>query len=577
MVIGHINPSFDMENNYDVVIIGGGIAGSLLAYKLAKLSNLSILILEAGADRASERVEMSLAYAGSLVKTPGSPYNKNPANNIPFPDVTKLGSSDYYRYAQGSTEFKSSYLKIGGGSTWHWLGNVPRFLPNDFKLKDKYGVGFNWPISYSDLQPYYSEAEREIGVSGNSDEWRELYSEEAYFSFPMPGIWPTYSDKVIAEKLNGFEIDQKIIQVRSTPQARNSQNYQGRPACAGNSSCVPICPIQAKYDATVHLKLAKTYGVDIRYKSIVCKIERDESNLISKVHFKSWEGIEGFIRGRIVVLATHAIESAMLLQISDIGNSSGLVGKFLMDHPQGYGVGISNEPLYPFRGPPTTSGIDVFRDGEFRARYAAFRMSIGNDGWGRWKGKDKVDEILNELNPEGLDKPFYIGKELKSKLEFTGTRLFRFSYSTEMLPIESNSVCPDNTSKDPLTGMPLPKINFKVDNELGYNQKAFNYASSVLGKMFQRIGVFEYDTISDVKEFSGAGHIMGTTKMGETKTDSVVDKNCNAHDHANLFIIGAGVFTTCGTANPTLTVAALTLRLADHIIFLFDNKKVPCP
>src|SRR5262249_49503432 len=145
----------------------------------------------------------SLGYAYSMLKTPGSPYNKNPSSNLPFPDITKPSKSDYYRYTPTSTEFKSTYVKLGGGSTWHFLGSVPRFLPNDFKLKSLYGVGEDWPIEYRDLQCYYHEAEAEMGVSGNSAQWRGLYRESEDFKFPMPEIWPSYSDSVLVEKLEG--------------------------------------------------------------------------------------------------------------------------------------------------------------------------------------------------------------------------------------------------------------------------------------------------------------------------------------------------------------------------------------
>lgn len=568
-----------MEKKYDVVIVGGGIAGALLAYKLSKHTpKLDILILEAGTDRTAERLEMSLHYAAAQIKSPRSPYDENQQTYLPSPDT----ANDYYSYANPKQkDFKSTYLKMGGGTTWHWLGNVPRFLPNDFKLHSKYGVGeqhFDWPISYQDIEMYYCEAEQEIGVSGDHNEWQNLYYAYRSKEFPMPKIWPSYLEKTIQHEIDGMEIDGQVVTVRGTPQARNSQAFQGRPACAGNSSCVPICPIHAKYDATVHLKLAQANGVEIKYESIVTKLERDANNLISKVHFRRWDGADDFVEGKKYVLAAHAIESAIILLHSNVANGTGNVGKYLMDHPQGYGVGISNEPLYPFRGPPTTSGIDVFRDGTFRKERAAFRISIGNDGWGRWKlsstypaGTDKMEALLIDNT---LDNNFLLGDKLRDAIEEKITRLFRFSYSTEMLPLATNYVelgAPGGA--DDKSPLPRPKINFALDDSSNYNLNAFNYAGEVLSKLFLKLGLnsTQYEVQRENSGFSGAGHIMGTTRMGRDPQYSVADKNCRTHEHANLFLAGPGLFTTSGTANPTLTVAALSLRLADTIIKEFST------
>lgn len=567
-----------MKQKYDVVIIGGGITGALLAHKLSKQTpRLKILILEAGTDRTSERLEMSLAYAYSPIKSPRSPYDKNKATYLSSPD----SATDYYEYAQPKkADFKSTYLKIGGGSTWHWLGNVPRFLPNDFKLYSRYGVGerhFDWPITYDDLEPYYGEAECEIGVSGDHMEWQDLYDAYRSKEFPMPKIWPSYLEKVIKAGLEGMKVEELEVKIRSTPQARNSQSFQGRPPCAGNSSCVPICPIHAKYDASVHLKLAQANGVDISYESIVFRLEKDSKNFISKVHVRGWDGTYHFVEGSIVVLAAHAIESAILLLYSDAANSTGNVGKYLMDHPQGYGVGISNEPLYPFRGPPTTSGIDVFRDGDFRKERAAFRISIGNDGWGRWKlantyppGTDKMEALLID---NMLDANFLLGEDLRKAVEEKIIRLFRFSYSTEMLPIATNRVELGNFAPNDRSPLPRPKLNFETDDASSYNLKAFNYAGEVLRKLFLQLGLKEgqFEVQTENSKFSGAGHIMGTTRMGDDPAFSVADKYCRTHDHANLFLAGPGLFTTSATANPTLTAAALSLRLADTIINEFKR------
>jgi glucose dehydrogenase len=185
---------------------------------------------------------------------------------------------------------------------------------------------------------------------------------------------------------------------------------------------------------------------------------------------------------------------------------------------------------------------------------------------------DKLEDILDQLTK--LEGDFLIGEDLKKGVESVGTRIFRFSYSTEMLPDPENYVTLHETDKDPVSGMPLPKINFKIDRNNPYNQNAFQFASTVLQNMLATIGAKDAQTISSIAEFSGAGHIMGTTKMGMSAKSAVVDSNCCSFDHPNLFIVGPGVFTTSGTANPTLTAAALSLRLACHLKKQLQSKSI---
>jgi choline dehydrogenase-like flavoprotein len=546
-----------MEQDFDVIIVGSGVAGALTAWQLAN-EQFRVLILEAG-ERGPERVELVGAYARASLKTPGSPYKGRFGDiKAPSPDSEK----DYYEQSTSADLFKSTYQRRIGGSTWHWLGNVPRLIPNDFRMKSVYGVGVDWPITYDELEPWYCEAEQAIGVSGDHAEWNGLLAAYRSRPFPMSKIWSSYGDTKVAEALVGVQFDGVPLALVSTPQARNSQPYDDRPACAGNSSCVPICPIQAKYDATVHLAKAEQAKAILREKSVVTRLEVDEDRHVRRVIYKSWDGQEHTVSGRIVVIAAHAIETAKLLLMSacertpnGVANSSDQVGRNLMDHLQGAGAALALEPLFPFRGPPTTSGIDNFRDGAFRSTRSAFRMSIGNDGWGRVE--TPYATVLKLVREENL-----FGNELKERLAARVTRQFRISYSTEMLPNPENRV----TLSDQTDGLGIrrPKLHIKVDE---YNKAAFESAWEVMETIFTAMKATEIRIPKDRNDYSGAGHIMGTCRMGNDSTQSVVDSECRAHDHPNLFILGASVFPTCGTANPTLTVAALALRAAKAIKF----------
>jgi choline dehydrogenase-like flavoprotein len=378
----------------------------------------------------------------------------------------------------------------------------------------------------------------------------------------MQKVWESYGDLVLKRRLEGKSIRGLPLELLPTPQARNSEPFDNRPACAGNSICVPICPIQAKYDATVHVNKALKAKAELQPRAVVTDFEAGTEGRVTTVRYIRWNANpdevdeEASVKGRIVVLAAHAIESAKLLLLSNLANRSGQVGRNLMDHLQGYGGAIMPEPMFPFRGPPTTSGIDVFRDATVRCGEAAFRMSMGNDGWGRQEAPyQTVSKLVREQK--------IYGRELKRRIEDRVTRMFRISYSTEQLPEPDNRV--ELSSKKDALGLPRPKISYHV-RDGDYNRRGFRSARLAVEQIFKFLEAEETAIrYADDKGYSGAGHIMGTCRMGHDPETSVVDGDCRAHDHPNLFVVGAAVFPTGGTANPTLTVAALAMRAADAI------------
>lgn len=535
--------------SHDIAIVGAGIAGAMMAYRLAR-KGLNVVILEAGHEGES-RTEMVRRFAEANAKIPSSPYNDE-ISYIKAPAPTVI--NDTYYDQQGPDKFKSTYLRRTGGSTWHWLGNVPRFIPSDFKIKSRFGVGCDWPIGYDELEPWYCEAEEEIGVSGNHQEWNGLYGGYRSKPFPMNPIALSFGDAILYEKIDGSVVNETEIKVNSTPQARNSTTYDGRPACLGSSSCVPICPFGAKYDASVHVKKALDAGSVLMERCLVTRIEGDNSGAeVVALHYRTWDGEFGTVKAKRYVIAAHSIETAKLLLMSRVANSSDQVGRNLMDHLNGSAGAILPDPVYPFRGPLTTSGIDSFRDGSFRETEAAFRMSMGNNAWGRMEAPQKT--LSNLVHVEGV-----FGKELRKKLRDRVTRMFRISYSTEMLPNPENRVVL-STELDS-NDLPKPKIHMSIEE---YNYKAFLTARNVIADIFEKLGAVE-TKFDDVKAYKGAGHIIGTCKMGDDPSKSVVDSNCRSHDMHNLYIVGASVFPTGGTANPTLTIAALALRTAETIV-----------
>ena len=382
--------------------------------------------------------------------------------------------------------------------------------------------------------------------------------------YPMPPIRPSYSDGRIRARTMGMRFEDLPVEVRSTPQGRNSVPYHGRPACAGSGSCVPICPIQAKYDATVHLKRALRSdgpGTPVRLELgwVVTQVHVGADGRVSYL-----EGLRADTRERVTaraklyVLAMNAVEIPRVLLYSAsrgtrVANGSGYVGCFLMDHDVKIAHGLADEPLYQHRGPVSTAGIESLSDGPFRGSRAAFRVQIQNTGtaWAEGSPFTTLDGLLKQ----GI-----FGEDLRRHLGWNVSREVELDALLERLPEKTNRV----TLADQLDGLGLPRavLTYAKPGDDPYIVAGAGAFERLARAVLERMGA---TTITIEDGFRGAGHIMGTFCMGRTASDSVVDSFGRTHEHDNLFLVGSGAFPTVGTANPTLTIAALALRSAAEI------------
>jgi glucose dehydrogenase len=528
------------EIHADVVVIGAGIAGAITAVGLAR-KGVKVVMVESGP--RIDRAKTVERFRAAPIRVPEAPYPDSP--HAPRPTVLDLKG---YYVQKGPELFASTYERVAGCSTWHWLGTALRLLPNDFRLHSKYGVGVDWPISYRELEPWYGRAEVAIGVSGvHSPDLGGPRSTP----YPMPAIPQSYLDQQWTKAARNLG-----LRVVPTPQARNSVPHAGRPPCCGNANCIPICPIGAKYDASVHVTLAEKLGVRLLTSSVAHAVQVSADQVT--VRFLRPDRSKGVIKARSVVLAAHAIETPKLMLLSrapshprGLGNLYDSVGRYLMDHPTQLSWALAPMPVFPYRGPLSTSGIEMLRDGSFRANRAAFRIEIGNDGWS-WPQGDPTVQAAAQASEKGS-----IGrrglKELGQRLE----RQVRLASLTEPLPNRRNRISLAR-EKDAL-GLPRPQISYRTG---GYSHSGLDEARVVHERLFHALGASE---IHHWDGPQGAGHVMGTCRMGRDPKTSVVDKHLRVHGHPNCFVVGSAVFPTVGTANPTLTIAALALRAVDDI------------
>lgn len=526
---------------FDVAIVGSGVSGALVAAQLAA-RGARVLVLEAG-----PRVERGAAvqrFGQALVKVPESAYELSSFS--PHPQSDRPG--DFYLQA-GPDPFGSTYLKAVGGTTWHWLGTAVRLVPDDFRMASRFGVARDWPVGYDSLEPWYARAEAELGVAG--DDAADLGVPRSS-GYPMPAIAPSYLDGVLRGALQG------LFTVCTTPQARNSVAHADRPACCGSASCIPVCPIGAKYDAGVHVARAEGAGARVQDRTVVTRIRVDGAGQVAGLEWRRPDGSTGLATARHYVLAANAIETPRLLLASATGalphgvaNRSDQVGRNLMDHPVQLSWALSRSPVWPYRGPLSTSGIESLRWRGGRRTRSALRIEIGNDGWS-WPAGAPMSTAA-ALARAGLR-----GEPLGAALQHQAARHLRLASLTEQLPEPGNRVTLDTRRRDG-SGLPLPRVSYRLGS---YVRGALAEARQVHRSIFERTGVSE---MHHAPEAFGAGHILGTVAMGRSARNAVVDADLRSHDHLNLWLVGGGVFPTVGTGNPTLTIAALALRLADRL------------
>jgi choline dehydrogenase-like flavoprotein len=533
----------------DVVVVGSGVAGALIAAKLAKAGR-KVTILEAGPP--IDRAAAVKVFRQATAKVPESPYPNTAW--APHPTVLEIGvPGTGYFIQDGPDPFGSTYERIVGGTTWHWLGTTPRLLPSDFRMRTLFGVGVDWPITYNDLEPWYVKAEHEIGVAGNDN---QPQGSPRSAGFPMEAVPTSYLDKVIdtAARKIGFRVE-------ATPQARNTEGFNDRDRCEGCSNCIPICPVGAKYDALIHLDQAKARGAKLIFNAVVWDVLLNADGSARGVVYRQPDRADVTVLANVVVMAANAVETPKIMLAANgghgVGNSSGLLGANLMDHPIQLSYALSADPVFPQRGPLSTAGIESPRQAATRGQKSAFRVEVGNDGW-----KFPIGDPTFEFTAQPDGQPFVDlregGNALAKRWHDHVAREIRFGSLMEQLPNPANRIRPDFAHLDAI-GLPRPRITFTIGQ---YVRDGMADAAVLHERLFDQLRATERTHVGFP---FGAGHLMGTTKMGADRATSVTDGFGRSHDVRNLWIAGSSLFPTVGTANPTLTLAALALRTAEAI------------
>lgn len=538
---------FQTRQEVDFVVVGSGAAGGVMAKELAS-AGFSVVVLEQGpylrpADFRHD--ELATLFQNALM----DPRGEDPAT---------------FRKAEGE-EAKTAppgglpvllYARLVGGSSVHFTANYWRFHEIDFIERSRIGpiagTGFaDWPITYEELEPYYTKVEWEVGVSGAPGPFDPPRSR----AFPVPPM-PVKSSGVLfdrgAAKLGWHS--------QPAPMAILSQPHNGRAACIHCGFCAAFgCEVNAKSSTLASMiPLAEATGrCEIRPLSTVFRVETNAAGRVTEVLYRDAQGQEQYQRARAVVLCANGAETPRLLLMSEstrfpqgLANSSGKVGKYLSLNGYTVATGLFEHPLNEYKSAQVTRIMwDYYQTDPARGFYGGGGLDC------RWF----YYPILFGIAGLPPDAPRW-GAAYKRMLAEYFTRTMDVGIHTTSLAVESNSISLDPTLKDKW-GRPAARMTYTDHPQ---DLAAMRWFQDRGKELLDAAGARKV-WAAPVQETTVGVHLLGTCRMGNDPRESVVDKYHRAHDVPNLFLCDGSSFVTSGRGQPTMTIQALAFRAADHI------------
>ena len=554
------------DQDCDAVIIGSGPAGATAADTLTA-AGWTVIVLEKGRNHLLS-LDAPFGPLGHYSNDELKFTNRHFLGPDPIvePRTYRRSESDGDRLMTGHVNSLPS--TVGGGGV-HADGKLPRFREEDFRLLETLGpidgAGVdNWPLDYAELEPYYAEAERLVGVAGEETNpfaaWRSG-------PFPMPPGADMYG-----AVLSMAAAERAGLNPYRAPTGANSVPYDGRPACNNCGFCGQYgCPIEAKGDPVALLRRALRSGrCEIRPESHVTDIVlAPGGRRTTGVRYLDARRETQEIRAGHVVLAAGAFETARLLLINDIANSSGLVGRNLMYHFQTMSVGGFSHPLHAHHGRCVTGAHDDHIIGD--AAQAAAARDAGLP-WVRGGLVEHGGAAMPVLEAKNYGPGAHHGASMRdSSLR---DRMWVFTMQGEDLAQRSNRIDLDPSVRD-AWGRPAGRVTYAPH---AHELVASRHAAPILEAVLRDAGAeWAFSTTSppaDVSEVHAGNplgiapasyHIMGTTRMGDDPASSVVGPDSRSWDVENLVMADSSVFVTSAGYNPTLTIVALAAR-ACHLL-----------
>lgn len=515
---------FALDDRSVVVVIGSGAGGGTLANELAH-SGIDVVCLEAGP-------RLSL---GDIVNDEAEMFGK-----LSWLDP-RVGSGQLHPH------FPAWMCKSVGGTTIHWEGACPRLEPYEFKARSTYGEQadsslIDWPVDYESIEPYYHRAEEKMGVTGRHG--NPMLPENNNFKVMAAG----------AKAMGYKDIDTNHMAI-------NSRARDGRPGCMQIGFCNSGCAIGAKW-STLYTEIPKaeeTNHFELRPESMVTRITHDKKGRVNGVDYRDSDGVARHQSARAVCVAGNAIETPRILLNSHsslfpkgLANKSDQVGRNYMTHFTILVISEMPGEVNFHRGAQQAGTVrDEHRNDPDRGFVGGYTFNTVPFG---------PENIVRFVKPQAW------GREVSSLLD-EYSKLAGMMMIGEDLPQATNRITLDPDVLD-AHGQPVARVHYRNHPNTSKMKKHAWRQGSGIHKALGATNVFE------TGEALPATHNLGTARMSANPADGVCNQWGQSHDIANLYISDGSLFSTSGCANPTLTIVALAIRQAEHIVREISAKRL---
>ena len=539
------------KNKYDCIVIGSGAGGASFAWRLSS-KGMSVLVIEAGprfdpyTDYPLDRDDWEtktfpygkgLKYSFGDRQTLNQKYKHLKSWNVAS---QILNDSDKRRY------LTYQHVNGVGGTTLHFQGEAHRLNPVAFRMKTLFGVAEDWPIGYKDLEPYYGEVEKIVGVAGP----KEIPDRQRSEPYPLPPHKLSFKSQVIEKgcKKLGLELFPNSVAILSEP-------YRNTPPCNYCNGCVWGCPRKDKGNVDVtFIPLAEKSGkCEVLTNAFVRRIEVEKKGGVKRakgVYYFDRNGKERFVEGDYVAVACGAVETPRLLLNSGI-NENGLVGKNFMETVFYQAVAFHPNRLDSYRGIPIDSVIWKWNQPD---------PKLGFKG-----GLRLFPSAGSAMGPVRYAQRYFDGwgEAFVKNVEKWFGHAIAMSGIGEFLPNKDTFVTVNEKEKDEF-GVPIAKIqSFLGESEL----KILDFMSKTSKEILKESGAEEIVEEYTTYDFFSASHVFGTCRMGKDPAKSVVGHDLRSYEVKNLLVTDASVFPSSGGGDaPSLTIEALSLRAADLLV-----------